>query len=133
MSHPFDSLWRRFIDVCVDRLPWDCMIDFQSRVWAAAYAKKMPVAPRQAEFAELRGKGSTSMRVSRGARHIELEYFLGTDAWYCCGMVGEGLDRVLAVEFSPHKGIVTRGHGRLEQLAGQAIDWLLVSDKETTP
>lgn len=128
MSHQFDSLWRRFIDVCVERLPWDCMIDFQSRVWAAAYAGKMPVKPRQAEFAELRGKGSTSMRVSRGDRHIELEYFPATDAWYCCGLVGQALDRVLVVEFSPRKGVVTRGHGRLEELSTLAIDWLLATE-----
>lgn len=127
MSHQFDSLWRRFIDVCVERLPWDCMIDFQSRVWAAAYTGKMPDEPRQADFAELRGKGSTSMRVSRGDRHIELEYFPASDSWYCCGMLGEGLDRALSIEFSPHKGIVTRGHRRLEDLAGKAIDWLLDS------
>lgn len=132
MPQQFDVIWRRFIGLCVEHLPWDAMVDFQAHVWPAMHVGQKPDVAFQARHAELTGDMFTSMRVLLHGREIELRYFPAGQFWRCCGRVCSGLDRVLAIEFSPRNGILARGAEHLDALAMEAIAWLQLPLAEPT-
>lgn len=125
MSQPFEELWKRFIGLCITRLPWDATVEFNANVWPAAHAGVVPDIPFSAKFAEISSEMFTSMRVRLHGHEIELKYFPAGELWRCWGSVGVGFDKALAVEISPRNGVLVRGCDKLDDLAGEALAWLL--------
>jgi hypothetical protein len=131
LPQKFDQIWRRFMVLCVEHLPWDSMVDFQAHVWPRSHEGKAPDVPFSAKFAELSGDAYTAMRVMLHGREVELKYYPAGEFWRSCGRVHNGLDKTMVVEFSPKNGVLTRGSDKLEGLAMQAIDWLNNSHEST--
>lgn len=132
MSQPFEEIWKRFIGLCVSRLPWDATVDFNAHVWPTSHAGVVPMVPFSAKFSEISSEVFTAMRVRLHGHEIELKYFPAGELWRCWGSVGVGFDKVLSVEISPKNGVLVRGVDKLDELADQALTWLL-SHGESPP
>lgn len=125
MTQRFQDIWGRLIAVCVDKLPWDALVDFRAREWPVANVGKRPDRMGMADYAELSSEVHTEMQVTLRTRKVELVYFPSAELWHVRGYVSNGLRWDQTQSWSPLAGGKTsRGQEKLEGLAEVAFSWL---------
>jgi hypothetical protein len=125
MTTRFQDIWGRLIAVCVEKLPWDALVDFRAREWPAANAGKRPGKMGMADYTELSSDVHTEMQVTLRSRKVELVFFPSSEMWHVRGYVSNGLHWDETQSWSPLAGGKTsRGQEKLEALAEVAFTWL---------